>query len=70
MSILKSRRMSAKKALKPPKSPFINKDKQASSSFRPGNRSSVKMSNDIQSLIDEFHSDTSGFKKDVKVRVS
>lgn len=34
-----------------------------------GSRASVKMSCDIQSLIDEFHTDTSGFKKDVKVRV-
>ena len=64
MSLLKSRRMSAKKALKPPRSPFIDKNNKVPSNgaFRPGNRSSVKMSNDIQSLINDFHSDSNGFK--------
>ena len=63
MSLLKSRRMSGKKI----KIKKLNPDGTASAQ-RTVMRASVKMSNDIQSLIDEFHTDTSAFKNDVKVR--
>lgn len=63
MSLLKSRRMSGKKI----KIKKLNPDGTASAQ-RTVMRASVKMSNDIQSLIDEFHTDTSAFKNDVKAR--
>ena len=65
MSLLKSRRMSSKKiTIKK-----MNAQGTASAS-RTISRAPVKMSCDIQSLIEEFHTDASAFKHDVKIRTN